>query len=1290
MVLNMNRLKIKQKKVISVTFLLVLTLSSILTVFPSNFSNSVDFNENSKPNKVLTLLSAQIGEDPWWNVSYQWRQCINITNPGDYNLTNNFISIRFDYATLRDNYNMDPNLYDVRIVENNVVRDYYVKKDFPSTDQATIWFETNATLGESEYDTYMYWGNASINYRGNNHISYDPSGTSWWRFEEGSGGYDSVVDDSLDYADAHLYGTSSSYYPDYDPDAAVGSFSLSFDGSHDFVYIEDSLHYTEPNEISAVTVSCWFKTSFSSGGNWDNWAFFDFDRSEYFNFFITGSGNIGFASSATGYSGQNDFFGSVSGLNDGEWHFACVVYDGIDKYIYVDDFSADVWSNAMGGRAFGTGRDRWGFFGDGSEAAAENGNRNNYYYDGNIDEIRYFEYAVSPDEIQWLSNYYDVDTELLPVTERAAAVTIVVEDVDGRRVPGAEVSLWDNSTHILEIGGTPYTDYTGSDGTVSFTKVPFGFYNITANYTLNSGLYEQVVYDSRDLPGGDVEFKGLVVSTTINAELWTIDFEVDDWDGDPLDYGFVKVGNAIDYVLETLILDSEGKTTFRWLNTTSYNYTVYYDNIDYTIENPTKLNESKITRAGPPPPLLEYVKVDMAKLEIIVLDETETILVDGVTVRLTINGTNDIVTKLKTKEDGTAYGRTNSELIFWYKRGVTYNITLWIVSAQFNFKLNYSDQPFNPNKAPQPEYNYTLTSASTIIFEIALNFQDYITRLENATLVGGNIVSRGQTMAFSVYFSFSDNGLAGPWTADDGSSSLLTCFIKSIELGYPTLYQKDMTPLGNGNFTVDIDSTLFSAGYYGKSYLAVISGQKEGYKKADDLSFIFTITPIPTGMTLHNYTTLSLLPTNEVSQYYNEIINVTLRYYDANLDSSLIAEIFTFDWDYGSGSVNPDPMNPGYYTIEIDTGDATNVGKYRIEVTVGRENYSKIDNFGFYLNILSRPTTINGEEGILYLSQDIYIFKELNFMFEYEDAMSSNYISNLDEMSYLLQKLDENGVPIPGTSEIGTLNEGIDVFILDLDTESREDGEYSIIVTLNKMNWDLKIAIISLTIMKREFAIDLPEPPFVGSKIEVASGASLSFTLTLTDPNNETYPNAPIRGANVYLTIGNRNFSIADGDITDNNDGTYTIITTAIADAFFMPQTFTATLTIEKQYFSTSSTGITIVVKMQEIFGIPTFYFLMIVGAVVAVAGSLVTYRTIQRARIPTFVKKAREMKKNIKGKKSISESLLYPTKDEYIVKKLGTKWEEIGLSLDDLMGITGKKKKKLPEVREEFKGGVD
>ena len=46
------------------------------------------------------------------------------------------------------------------------------------------------------------------------------------------------------------------------------------------------------------------------------------------------------------------------------------------------------------------------------------------------------------------------------------------------------------------------------------------------------------------------------------------------------------------------------------------------------------------------------------------------------------------------------------------------------------------------------------------------------------------------------------------------------------------------------------------------------------------------------------------------------------------------------------------------------------------------------------------------------------------------------------------------------------------------------------------------------------------------------------------------------------------------------------------------------------------------------------------IGAIIAVTAALIGSRIIRQARIPKFVKKAREMKKSIKGKKSISESL--------------------------------------------------
>ncbi|MFX1454556.1 MAG: LamG-like jellyroll fold domain-containing protein [Promethearchaeota archaeon] len=1285
-------MKTKQKKIshrISASFLLLITLSTIFFVAPlvfnnkSNSYNEADINEESLK---IPVISNGIGEDSWWNVSYQWRQCINITNPGNYNLTDNYIGIQFDYTILRDNYNMDPDLYDVRIVEDDTVRNYYVKKDFPSNGLATIWFETNSTSTTSDYDTYMYWGNASINDRGPNHVSYDPSGSSWWSFEEGSGSYGSNVIDSLNFANATLWGTSSSYSPDYDTDSAIGSYSLNFDGSHDFVYINDELHFTNTNEIQQVTVSCWFKTLYTGGSYSSNWAFFDFDRSEYFNFYIDPrDGKIGFSSSAQGYSGQNDFYGNTTGLNDGNWHFASVVYDGTDKIIYVDGVEDNRWVNAMNGLGFGRTTDRWGFFGDGSEASIVNGTRNNIYYSGNIDEIRYFEYAVAPDEIEWLANYYSVQTDLLPVTQRAASVAIIVKDIDGRRVPGAEVSLWDNLTHILEVGSTIYTEYTSSDGTVSFTKVPFGFYNITVNYTLNSGLYEEIVFDGRINPSDEVEFKGLSAETNVTVDLWTIDFEVEDWDGDPLNYGYVNVSAGTNEVLESLILDSAGKTTFRWLNRSSYNYTIYYDNSDYTIENPTQLNSSVVNRLG----IMNYTEsviTTLSKLNIRVMDETGTESVTGVSVKVQLNNTSIDVVELETDTTGYAYGDLTKDFGFWYKTEQVYNFTLWVIGQKQFFQVKISDKG---TPVLTDYYNYTLDKASLLVFFLdGLNFTE---RIANFTDYGGDTeVIWGDNMSFWALYETSNNsGLT--WEGDWNRLGFTTTATWTIytKTGQKILEQSMSQASGpTGNFTIMLNSSFLSAGDGSEFYFALVSGYKPFWNDPIDQYIGITVSAKLAGLTLHNYTSMpDELSKNvgldyEISEYYGNTVNIAARYYDSLTNGAIVPDTFTYEWDYGSGSLISGPIAE-YYYFSFDTSLATNVGKYRIDISVTRENYSMIEDFGMYINIISRPTTINGSAGLLYVSSNIFINDTKTFTFEYKDVFTDTPVSNLDEKSFLMQQLDEQGDVIPGTTETGELTEIIgNKYVLDIDTGSREVGEYSIIVTLNKLNYEHRIAIISLIINKREIYIDWSDE-IVNFKTSVGSGAPLQFSVTLTDNNNRS---VSILGANVYVTFKGVNYYF-----NETGGGTYTLYIPKIADAFFLPATFTATLTIEKQDFETKLETITIVVNMHQTFGFPTFYLLMIIGAVVAVVASLTIYRTVQQARIPTFVKKARKMKKEIKGKKSISDSLLYPTKDEYLVKQLGESWEILGLSLQKTLGIEDKKKKKLPESNVEFqnlKGG--
>jgi hypothetical protein len=184
------------------------------------------------------------------------------------------------------------------------------------------------------------------------------------------------------------------------------------------------------------------------------------------------------------------------------------------------------------------------------------------------------------------------------------------------------------------------------------------------------------------------------------------------------------------------------------------------------------------------------------------------------------------------------------------------------------------------------------------------------------------------------------------------------------------------------------------------------------------------------------------------------------------------------------------------------------------------------------------------------------------------------------------------------------------------------------------------------------------------------SGNALSIEISLTDIIDDS----PLLNAEVVLELSGVPFD----NFTDNGDGSYTIIIpdSKLVDAFIVTELVQAKIIINKANYSQTTESFTIEVKMTEIFpGFPMFYFLMLVGAIVAVVGSLVASRQIRRARIPTFVKKTREMSKNIKGRKTISDSLLYPSKEEYVIKKLGDKWETLGLSLEEILGHSTKKK---------------
>lgn len=192
--------------------------------------------------------------------------------------------------------------------------------------------------------------------------------------------------------------TSNSNYYLGTYDTISSSTALDFDGIND--YVASTKVYDSLGLFTEFTVEGYVKTTVGGAGTNDNWAIIDFDRSEYFNLFVTGdNGRAGF-STTDNLGNIHDLYSPLPDVvNDGNWHHIAGVYDGTDKIIYIDGAEVTRSVNPHAGRPIGAGGPRAGIIGDGSEAATYNGSRNNLYFEGQLKEIRVWNYARSAAEI---------------------------------------------------------------------------------------------------------------------------------------------------------------------------------------------------------------------------------------------------------------------------------------------------------------------------------------------------------------------------------------------------------------------------------------------------------------------------------------------------------------------------------------------------------------------------------------------------------------------------------------------------------------------------------------------------------------------------------------------------------------------------------------------------------------------------------------------------------------------------------------------------------------------------
>ncbi|MFW9877445.1 MAG: hypothetical protein ACFFG0_30535, partial [Candidatus Thorarchaeota archaeon] len=414
--------------------------------------------------------------------------------------------------------------------------------------------------------------------------------------------------------------------------------------------------------------------------------------------------------------------------------------------------------------------------------------------------------------------------------------------------------------------------------------------------------------------------------------------------------------------------------------------------------------------------------------------------------------------------------------------------------------------------------------------------------------------------------------------------------------------------------------------------------------------------------------------------YAMEPVNFTFLYVDnmtyqpiTNLDQQ------TYVWEYYDEEGHVIETGQGYlfnegdfYVLDLDT-EKLKLGEYLVVVTLSKENHV-YKNAIITLEVLERPTLINGSYDLGLIQKNIYIGEEVDFLFSYIDTISNVNITNLCTQSYVWKEFNDIGQEIDNGTGLLVLN-AENFYVLDFDTETRNPSTYELTVTLDKENYTSKTATILLTVDMRSFSYTLSDN-FKNNQINVVKGKKIIIVFHVIDLTRD---NMNLTGAIIQLTIGNNIYTFEE-----MGAGFYQYeLSTKNVDALFTSKTLTGLILITKQGFNPEELSITIVVEMEELFpGIPLFYFILAISIFAPLVGSIVGYRLYKNAKIPNFVKKVRTMKKVIEGNKPISESLLYRNKGVFIGEIVKDMWDRIDISIENTFGIELKKKIIKPEKK--------
>ena len=353
----------------------------------------------------------------------------------------------------------------------------------------------------------------------------------------------------------------------------------------------------------------------------------------------------------------------------------------------------------------------------------------------------------------------------------------------------------------------------------------------------------------------------------------------------------------------------------------------------------------------------------------------------------------------------------------------------------------------------------------------------------------------------------------------------------------------------------------------------------------------------------------------EITAYVMEAVNFTFYYTDAILNISVVyLDNQTYAWqkydnqgfviEENNGTLITTAENS--FILDIGTEDLT-MGNYLILAyfyKIGYEPKSAIID----LKIELRPTLINNTYYLETVKNIIFVGESINFSFSYKDFLTNTTIHNIDFNYFYWSKYDQEGFIIDGGQEELIFNAN-DLYIIDFSTETRVQGNYSIIADFKKENYTTKSIEILLTINPRTFQYQLSDN-IKNNHISVKNGKIVRIELNLLDTSRGFIP---MDNASIILIIVGEIY-----EFTEISPGLYRFdFNTNQFNSFFEPLTLEGIIEISKDGFDSEVIKIEITVEMEQLFpGFPTLHFLNIMGVIIVGLISIFFYKKIRKKNI--------------------------------------------------------------------------